>query len=325
MRYTLALLKQKIDSDFLQFHRIEPTLVTSRWQGRKILYIHNDIYQEVKGEKRQGGILWRRFPWAYFAIERFLVPQFYQIFSCNSDSAQLYRERYPEVADRVSYLSNTVDGDLFYALSPQEREAGRKRFAQKLNLPEATRFILFAGRLHPQKDPLLLLQSFAAVQEPNVHLLIVGEGELENDIRAEIDRLNLTNQVTLLGPLKQAELADLYRICSIFVLTSVYEGLARGSIEALACGTPVVTTRAGETPKFLSHTQGGIVCEERTSTVIANALKEVLVHPENYPSEACVHIAQPFDAQSVVSGIYSELLERWKHETHETLKIEVSA
>jgi glycosyltransferase involved in cell wall biosynthesis len=324
IKYTLALLKHKVTSDFFQFHRIEPAIVALQWSGRKILYIHNDIYQEVKGGNAQGGILWRHFPWAYFALEKLLVSQFDRIFSCNSDSATLYRQRYPAIAERVSYLTNTTDSDLFYPLSFEEREKGRRHLSQKLNLAEETRFILFAGRLHPQKDPLLLLQSIAALNELNVHLLIVGEGELKDDICSEIDRLNISDRVTLVGSLTQTELADLYRICHVFVLTSLYEGLARGSIEALACGTPVVTTRAGETPKFLSA-DGGIVCDERTPVAIASALKQVLHHPEQYSSEACVRIAKPFDAKSVVTSIYTRLLQGWNPPSQEVQSAEVQA
>lgn len=311
LKYTKALLGKTFRSDFLQFHRLEPTIAARNWSGYKILYIHNDIYQEVKGEQRQGGILWRHAPWAYFTLERSLVGQFDRILSCNSNSATLYRERYPEAADRISYLTNTYDRDIFYPLSPQARAQGRQALAQKMGLPDATNFILFAGRLHPQKDPLLLIRSIATLNDPNAHLLIVGQGELEQEVRAEIQQLNLSNQVTILGPLKQAELADLHRVCRTFILTSVYEGLARGSVEALACGTPVITTRAGETPAFLTA-DSGVVCEERTPEAIATALRNVLQNPTRFSPEDCTQVVKPFEASYVVRSVYSELLHQWE-------------
>lgn len=313
VKYTMALLGRDFSSDFLQFHRIEPTLATSTWSGNRIFYIHNDIDQEMKGTGEGGGILWRRFPAAYFALERRLVGQFDRIFSCNTKAANQYQRRYPEIADRVSYLANTVDSEIFSALSPQEQEQGRIKLAQKLGLSSDTRFILFAGRLHPQKQPLLLLRSFANLNEPQAHLLIVGQGELKEAVQAEIRFLGLSNRVTLMAPLSQSELANLYRVSSIFVLTSAYEGLCRGSIEALACGTPVVTTRAGETPNFLTD-DSGIVCEEQTPQAIANAWKQVLNNPAHYSSEACVRVVKPYDAHYVVSSIYTELLEQWRDE-----------
>jgi glycosyltransferase involved in cell wall biosynthesis len=324
VKYTLALMRHEFSSDFLQFHRIEPTLVASRWAGTKIFYIHNDIAQAVSGASKEGGILWRRFPWAYFALERYLVGRFDRILSCNTKSAASYQQRYPNIAERVSYLPNTVDSDLFYPLSAQEREQQRMDLAAELKLAPETRFILFAGRLHPQKQPLLLIRSFAALNQPHVHLLVVGQGELEDDIRVEIARLGLSDRVTLLQPLQQSKLADLYRVCQLFVLTSAYEGLCRGSIEALACGTPVVTTRAGETPNFLSA-DSGIVCEEQTPLAIAQAWSQVLDNPLHYPSEACVQVVKPYDARHVVSNIYRELLNSWQARQTQPLGTELSA
>lgn len=311
VKYTMALLKQRFTSDFLQFYRIEPTLAASNWQGQKILYIQNDIDQAVKGASREGGILWRRFPRAYFALERRLVGQLDRVFCCNSKSAERYQQRYPQLSDRISYVPNTVDGELFYPLSTEERDRQRARFAKDLGLPEDTQFILFAGRLHPQKQPLLLIRSIAALKRPKAHLLVVGQGELETEMRAEIARLQLSQQVTLLGPLEQSKLADLYRICYLFVLTSAYEGLAFGSIEALACGTPVVTTRAGETPNFLTA-DSGVVCDEQTPDAIANALKQVLEQPERYPAEACARVARPYSARSAIGNVYRNLFQEWE-------------
>ncbi len=311
LKYAWALRNQHFDSDFLQFHRIEPTIMAKKWVGHKILYIHNDIFQEVKASQTKGGILWKRFPWAYFALEKRLVGQFESILSCNSNAAQMYKQSYPDIAERVSYLPNTFDGDLFYPLSGLERHQGRQALAHKLGLAKETRFILFAGRLHPQKDPALLVQSMAKLRNTEAHLLIVGKGELESSVVAEINRLGIKDRVTLLGPVKQTELADLYRICDLFVLTSAYEGLARGSLEALACGTPVVTTRAGETPNFL-RPDSGIVAEQRDPVKIANAWDYVLQKQKAFPSEACVSVASPYQAKSVVHNLYSELLNNWQ-------------
>lgn len=311
LKYTAALLGRRFASDFMHFHRLEPTLAALPWSGDKTLFIHNDIYKQMKLAGNQKAILWRRFPAAYFAMERLLVEQFNQILSCNTESVKLYQQRYPALADRVSYIRNIVDNEICYPLALEEREEGRRQLAKRLGLDEETRFVLFAGRLHPQKDPILLVRSIAALNEPNFHLLIAGAGELEAEVSSEIARLGLSKQVTMLGSLPQAELADLHRICNAFILTSAYEGLPLVALEALACGTPVVTTRCGETPNLLS-TRTGVVCEERTPVAIADALRKVLLHPENYPVQACVQSVQPYSARSVVSDVYADMWHRWE-------------
>ncbi|MGB7087614.1 MAG: glycosyltransferase family 4 protein [Phormidesmis sp.] len=317
VKYALALRKylkrHSITSDFYQFHRIEPTVFTQGLSGIKLLYIHNDIYQEVKGQQK-GGILWKRFPWAYFALERQLVGQFDRILSCNSKSTQLYQQQYPDIAERVSYLRNTFDGELFYPPTAQQRDGLRTQLAQKLHLPRATRFILFAGRLHPQKQPDLLIQTMAQLkhqgEDVSTHLLIVGKGEMEEAIKEDIERLGLRSHVSLLGSLPQSKLADLYRTCDLFALTSAYEGLARGSLEALACGTPVVTTRAGETPSFLEEDSG--LVSGNTPEAIAQAWQQVLQNPQAFPAEACARVAQPYEARRVVTTLYGDLLTQWQ-------------
>lgn len=313
VKYAAALLGRDFASDFMHFHRLEPTLATRYWSGDKTLFVHNDIQKQIEARSSKKANLWQQFPVGYFALERLLVGQFTQIISCNSASVEHYRQRYPNVADRVSFLKNTVDNEIFYPLTISDRAFGRRNLAKELGLPLNKRFILFAGRLHSQKDPVLLIRSIAALNDPSVHLIVVGEGDLEDEVRSEICRLKLSEQVTMLGSLNQVELAQLHRICNVLVLTSAYEGLPLVVLEALACGTPVVTTNCGETPNLLSA-ESGIVCKERTSVAVANALNQVLLHPENYPIEACVRSAQPYSACTVVGAVYSDMWHRWEQQ-----------
>lgn len=311
IKYTAALLGHCYSSDFVHFHRLEPTLASLKWPGEKTLFIHNDIRKQMTATGNDKAILWRRFPGVYFAIERTLVQQFDQIFSCNSESAAWYQQQYPLLADRVSFLKNTVDNKVFYPWSAEECEHARRELAQKLEISEDSQFILFAGRLHPQKDPVLLVQSLASLNDPKMHLLIAGEGELRDDIQSEIAQLGLSKQVTMLGPVTQKELSQFHRISNVFVLTSSYEGLPLVVLEALACGTPVVTTRCGETPNLLS-VSSGVVVEERTPTAIAEGLRRVLSDLSAYPAEACVLSSQPYGAQAVISSVYSDMYSRWE-------------
>ncbi len=311
IKYTAAMLGRSFASDFMHFHRLEPSVAALNWSGEKTLFLHNDIEKQMNPTVGENTILWKHFPAGYFALENLLIKQFAQIYSCNSESANFYQKRYPELAQRVTFLKNTVDNEIFYPLNPQEKEEKRKALAQKLNLPQTTRFLLFAGRLHPQKDPLLLVRTIAALQEPDVHLLIAGDGELKGEVQSEVDKLGLTGRVTLLGSVIQEQLADLHRLASIFMLTSVFEGLPLVVLEALSCGTPVVTTPAGETPKLLTK-DSGLVCEQRTPEAIAATLQEILRHPQAYPTSSCVRAAQPFSARSVVTDVYATMLEHWQ-------------
>ena len=311
LKYTAALFKHNFASDFMHFHRIEAALATYRWQGEKTLFLHNDIRKQMDSTAGNNAILWQKFPQVYFALESLLIKQFNYIYSCNSETAKFYQQKYPILAKYIQYLKNTVDEEIFYPLSFAEREHKRKTLAREIRLPETTRFVLFAGRLHPQKDPLLLIDAFAVLDRPNIHLLIAGAGELERELKIKIDSLGLSKRVTMLGAVPQPKLAALHQLSSVFVLSSVYEGLPLAVLEALSCGTPVVTTDSGETPEFLT-TDSGIVCRARTPQIIAQALRKILQNPEEYPATACARTAKPYSAKAVVEDVYQSMYQRWE-------------
>ncbi len=256
-------------------------------------------------------MLWSRFTAVHSVLERRLIRQFDRIYSCNSESARYYQQNYSQLAKQVTLIKNIVDTDLFFHLPSQKREHKRQTLARKLNLNEQTHFVLFVGRLHPQKDPILLIRAFSALSEPNAHLLIAGDGELAEAVDSEICAHNLSERVTLLGALKQEKLVNLYRSASVFVLSSLYEGLPIAVLEALACGTPIVTTDCGETPNLLTA-NSGVVAQERTPEALAAALSQVLQNPTAFPTDACVSVAQPYTAKAVVGNVYQQMLILWQ-------------
>lgn len=313
LRYTTALFNKNLASDFIHFHRIEPSLASLLWPGHKTLFVHNDIHQQIEASPNSA-ILWQRFPQVYFAFERFLLQQFSQILSCNSKSTELYRQRYPKVAKRVSFIRNSFDSEIFYPLSEDRTASERKAFSQKLKLPADTPFVLFAGRLHPQKDPLLLVRAIAHLKTSKAHLLVAGDGELAPQVKAEAARLGISDRLTLLGSVDRNALANLHRISSVVALSSAYEGMPLVVLEALACGTPVVTTLAGETHRILNQ-QCGEICPERTPTALANTLDKVLQNPASYPSHACTEAVSAFSASNIIQSLYKTMYQTWKHQS----------
>ena len=312
VKYTTALLGRNLASDFMHFHRLEPMITALNWSGEKTLFVHNDIQKQIS-DSNKDAILWRHFPAGYFAVENRAFRKCSRIYVCNIESFKFYQQRYSEIAERIKYITNAVDLDFFYSLTSEEKEEKRKHFAQEQSLSENTQFILFAGRLHPQKDPILLIRSFAALKTDNVHLLIAGNGELAEEVQTEISSLELSQQVTMLGSVNRQKLAELYRISSAFILTSIYEGLPLTVLEALACGTPIVTTKAGDTPNFLTA-DSGVVTQARTPEAIANAIQKILAQPQKYSREACLRVAQPYAAKTVVGDIYQQMWQHWSQQ-----------
>ncbi len=114
---------------------------------------------------------------------------------------------------------------------------------------EAPPYILVVGAIQPRKDPLTALEALARL-DSGLRLVFAGpEKQGGNEVRRAIERLGLDGRVDLLGYVSREHLAELYRGAACLVLPSRYEGFGLTVLEAMASGTPVVTTSAGSIPE----------------------------------------------------------------------------
>ena len=116
---------------------------------------------------------------------------------------------------------------------------------KKHTIEEKDFVFLNVGRLMPAKDQKNLITAFHSLSGvyPEVKLLIVGEGELRNDLEQYIADLNLGDRITLVG--NQQKVADYYNAADCFVLSSAWEGFGIVLAEAMACELPVIATDSG--------------------------------------------------------------------------------
>ncbi len=126
-------------------------------------------------------------------------------------------------------------------------EAARRRF----RLPE--RFILFVGRLFPQKNFQNLLRAFHAISDRVPHaLVVVGQPRWKygDDLRL-VQELGLKQRVHLMDHVANEDLPALYSLADCFAFPSLYEAFGLVGVEAMACGCPVAAARAGALPEVL--------------------------------------------------------------------------
>ena len=272
--------------------------------------MHNDIQQHMAPATGKNVILWRKFPALYYAMEGILVRQFHDILSCNTNSIHVYQRQYPAISDRVHFIKNSFDGDVFFSVNSDDRDRLKQTICQELGIPNDAQVLLFAGRLHPQKDPLLLLEAFRQVSSSRAHLLVAGDGELMAPMRDYVMANNLDDRVTLLGPVTQQRLAQLHRISDSFVLSSAFEGLPLVALETLACGTRLVTTDTGDTRSILQPSTG-IVCGDRQPETLAAAIDRVLQNPDEFPRDVCAQSVQDYSARTIVESVFEAMYQRW--------------
>jgi glycosyltransferase involved in cell wall biosynthesis len=135
-------------------------------------------------------------------------------------------------------------------------EAGR-RWRAALGLPDGAIVYVCVGRLEPQKNPIGLLNAFAAVDHPNAHLVMLGDGNLRGQVTERIRALGLSARVHLLG--KRNDIPDCLAACDVFVLASHWEGNPLSVMEAMAAGLPVVSTAVGGVPELVANEREGIL------------------------------------------------------------------
>lgn len=139
--------------------------------------------------------------------------------------------------------------------------------------------ILFTcvARLEPQKNPFLLVKSFAALDHPRAHLVMVGEGSLGPKIREYIGACDLQRRVHLLG--KRNDIAECLTASDVFVMSSDWEGNPLAVMEAMSAGLPVVATAVGGVPELVDSGQHGILVPPGDGAAFTNAMRILLNDP----------------------------------------------
>lgn len=154
-----------------------------------------------------------------------------------------------------------------------EEEVARERLAG-YELPP--RFFLFTGGITPLKNIGNLLRAFHRVREEIPQDLVIAgfkRWKYSGDL-ALVDDLGLQNRVHFLGFVPDDELVALYNSADAFVMPSLYEGFGMPALEAMACGCPVITTKAGCTPEVVGD--AAVLVDPYDPGEIAAAMRAVV-------------------------------------------------
>ncbi|MFR9673704.1 glycosyltransferase [Streptomyces sp. TR06-5] len=174
---------------------------------------------------------------------------------------------------RVGLLDRGVDHDRF---GPDP--AARSRFHRRHGIPEDRPTVLFSGRVDSSKRVMVLADALHRLNSDGVrsHLVVAGSGPEEGDLR----RL-LGPDVTLLGPVPQPVLAQVYAGCDIFAFPSRSETIGNAVGEAMACHLPVVLPAGARTTRWLSRPGAdGVVVRRDDAAGWSAALRPLLREPE---------------------------------------------
>ena len=137
--------------------------------------------------------------------------------------------------------------------------------------------ILSVARLVPWKGMRMLIKIMPEIlkDDPFARLVIIGEGPEEEKLKAMIKTLRLERSTVILPRKNREELATYFAAADMFVLNTFYEGFSHLLIEALALGTPVITTEAGGNPEIIEQGQNGLAVPFNDEAGLIEAIKMI--------------------------------------------------
>lgn len=180
--------------------------------------------------------------------------------------------------DRCSVIYNGVDCTRFNPEAPRP---------SNMVLP-ATPYVLFVGRLIPDKGAHVLLKEIATVFEkiPNLHLLVVGGayvgGSSETSYIGRLKALAapFQNRVSFTGPVSHKDLPGVFAHAEAFVCPSLWEEpFGMVNVEAMACGTPVIASNRGGIPEAVGD--AGVLFDPEEPGQLAEKLLRILESPDS--------------------------------------------
>lgn len=226
-----------------------------------VMTVHDMLEHMSLGRKRND--LWRS---VHFQLTRRVLRGAARIFAVSNFTKTEMEKLFGIPPERIEVVYNAIDERFLHGhASAADRELIAKRY--QVTYP----FLLYAGRVSAHKNVVRMIEAFSALKGelekegafPDLKLIIIGDDLSGNpDLRRTVVRSGVQNDVRFLGFVPIEVLRIFYDSAKIFVFPSLYEGFGLPPLEAMAHGTPVVTSNVSSLPE-----------------VVGNAA--VLVNPEN--------------------------------------------
>ena len=276
--------------DILQTHLLEAALagaLAARLAGTPLVVFTGHHSHEVS---LGGG---RRFRLADTLASRGLS---HRIIAHSQDMKRIFMEYEGVPAERISVIPYPFDFRP-WRFDPE----GRARVRQELGLGDAPVFGA-VGRLFWVKDYPTMLDAFAEVAavDPQVLLVIVGDGALRSDLEGHIARLGLGRRVRLAG--QRSDMPAVMSAFDVFVHSSRAESFCQALVEAAAMRRPLVSTPVGIAPEIIREGENGTLVPVGDVGALTRGLRQLLARRGDWPrmGEAAWREVQPFAAELII-------------------------
>ncbi|BBM84811.1 GT4 family glycosyltransferase PelF [Candidatus Uabimicrobium amorphum] len=213
------------------------------------------------------------------------------------------KEKLPQKKMQVIY--NGID------ISRLNTRRPKKEMLHELGIAQEDKIVGFVGRIHPIKDPLMLLRAFCKVHKkcPQAKLIFVGDGEMMKECQEFVSQNNLEERAMFLG--LRRDVLDIMQVFDVLVLSSLSEATSITLLEAMASGVAAACTRVGGNPEIVDDGTTGLLSERGNHHELAQNILRILTEAnlkEKMGKSARKKVAELFTMEKMVAN-YSELYE----------------
>ena len=239
-----------------------------------VMTVH-DVLEHMYSARRHSGI--RRS--LHFQLTRRALKGAARVFAVSRFTKSEIEKLFSISGDRVEVIYNAIDERF---LRGHTSEADRQLLAERYLVTYP--FLLYAGRISPHKNVIRIIEAFSALKcelekenkYPDLKLIIIGD-ELSKhpDLRRTVIRSGVQNDVRFMGFVPIEILRIFYDVAKTFVFPSLYEGFGLPPLEAMAHGTPVVTSNTSSLPEVVGS--AAVLVNPENVFEIMRALHRVLL------------------------------------------------
>lgn len=211
----------------------------------------------------------------------------------------------PVAMKKVKVVYNAIDTGLFRQYSLAHKSKIRQEIKKQYHINQDDKIVLFTGRISKEKGLDVLLDALKEIRSNKYKLLIVGSVMHGSNNKDEYFTLinkkvkSILPNVVFTGYIDHSRLPDFYNVADVTVLPSMWEepaGLTM--IEALACGSPVITTRTGGIPEYVEGSAIVLNRDSRLITNLANQIDNVLNNLRVYRDKGVFQINNRFSEKN---------------------------
>ncbi|MGA9981153.1 MAG: glycosyltransferase family 1 protein [Candidatus Sulfotelmatobacter sp.] len=239
-----------------------------------VLTVHDML--EHMSLSRERNSLWRS---VHFQLTKRVLRGAARIFAVSNFTKTEMEKLFGISPERIDVVYNAIDERFLHGhASAADRELIAKRY--QVTYP----FLLYAGRVSAHKNVVRMIEAFSALKSelekegafPDLKLIIIGDDLSGNpDLRRTVVRSGVQNDVRFLGFVPIEVLRIFYDEAKIFVFPSLYEGFGLPPLEAMAHGTPVVTSNVSSLPEVVGD--AAVLVNPENVFEIMRALRRVLL------------------------------------------------